>query len=133
LNPAEPGLSTPVVAVADPLKDPVCGMAVTPASAHSFEYEGRSFYFCCAGCKTKFAADPQRFLQPAGAAEPPIAGATYTCPMHPEVREDHPAACPKCGMALEPEMPTLDEGENPELTDFRRRFVWTMLKDHASC
>ncbi len=122
-------MSQAAVAAADPLKDPVCGMVVTPASPHSFEHAGRQFYFCCAGCKTKFAADPQRFLHPAAApaaAEPPIEGAIYTCPMHPEVREDRPAACPKCGMALEPEMPTLDEGENPELTDFRRRFVWTL-------
>ena len=57
---------------------------------------------------------------------PDVAGAVYTCPMHPEVRQDHPGACPKCGMALEPEMPTLDEGENPELVDFRRRFIWTL-------
>jgi Cu+-exporting ATPase len=120
------GLTTPLGAAAEPLKDPVCGMAVTPASPHSLEHEGQPFYFCCAGCKTKFAADPARFLQTAALPEPPIEGATYTCPMHPEVREDHPAACPKCGMALEPEMPTLDEGENPELTDFRRRFVWTL-------
>ncbi len=107
------------------MKDPVCGMAVTLASPHSYEHEGRVFYFCCAGCQTKFSADPGRFLQPT-VVEPPIEGATYTCPMHPEVREDHPAACPKCGMALEPDMPTLDEGENPELIDFRRRFVWTL-------
>jgi Cu+-exporting ATPase len=57
---------------------------------------------------------------------PDVAGAVYTCPMHPEVRQDHPGACPKCGMALEPEMPILDEGENPELVDFRRRFIWTL-------
>ena len=55
-----------------------------------------------------------------------VAGAVYTCPMHPEVRQDHPGACPKCGMALELEMPTLDEGENPELVDFQRRFIWTL-------
>ena len=55
-----------------------------------------------------------------------LAGAIYTCPMHPEIRQDHPGACPKCGMALEPEMPSLDEQENPELTDFRRRFWWTL-------
>jgi P-type Cu+ transporter len=53
-------------------------------------------------------------------------GTIYTCPMHPEVRQDHPGTCPKCGMTLEPELPTLDEGENPELRDFRRRFVWTL-------
>ena len=110
----------------DPLKDPVCQMVVTPASPHSFEHGGRPFYFCSAGCRTRFAADPARYLQPVAGVEPPIEGAIYTCPMHPEVREDHPAACPKCGMALEPEMPTLDEGENPELTDFRRRFLWTL-------
>jgi P-type Cu+ transporter len=58
--------------------------------------------------------------------EPIAAGTLYTCPMHPEVRQDHPGICPKCGMTLEPVMPTLDEGESPELTDFRRRFVWTL-------
>ena len=58
--------------------------------------------------------------------QPVAAGTLYTCPMHPEVRQDKPGACPKCGMALEPEMPALDEGESPELTDFRRRFVWTL-------
>ncbi len=122
---AEAGLVTATVSPGEPLTDPVCGMAVTPVSPHSHAHEGRVFYFCGAGCRTKFAADPVRFLQPT-VVEAPIEGATYTCPMHPEVREDHPAACPKCGMALEPEMPTLDEGENPELIDFRRRFVWTL-------
>ena len=53
-------------------------------------------------------------------------GAIYTCPMHPEVRQDRPGVCPKCGMTLEPLLPTLDDAENPELTDFRRRFVWTL-------
>ena len=105
------------------LKDPVCGMTVTPESKHQLVHDGRPFYFCSAGCKTKFAADPQKYLSPA----PPLpAGAIYTCPMHPEVRQDRPGTCPKCGMALEPEMPTLDEGENPELTDFRRRFLFTL-------
>ncbi len=50
----------------------------------------------------------------------------YTCPMHPEIRQSHPGNCPKCGMTLEPETPTLDEGENPELVDFTRRFIWTL-------
>jgi P-type Cu+ transporter len=112
------------------LKDPVCGMTVTPSSKHTIDHEGRPFYFCSAGCKTKFAADPAKYLAKRAttptAPEPAVAGAIYTCPMHPEVRQDHPGACPKCGMALEPEMPTLDDGENPELTDFRRRFVWTL-------
>ena len=117
-----------------PLKDPVCGMSVTAQSAHALQHEGKPVYFCSAGCKAKFAANPSKYLAavtsaapaPAAVSEPVIAGAIYTCPMHPEVRQDHPGACPKCGMALEPEMPTLDEGENPELTDFRRRFVWTL-------
>ena len=126
MSTTEPGLSIAPVASGELLKDPVCGMAVTPASPHSFEHDGRPFYFCSAGCRTRFAADPARYLQPVVVVEAPIEGAIYTCPMHPEVREDHPAACPKCGMALEPEMPMLDEGENPELTDFRRRFLWTL-------
>ncbi len=121
-------------AVAAPLKDPVCGMTVTAQSALSLQHDGAPVYLCSAGCKAKFAANPSKYLAavaPASATEPStpepvIAGAIYTCPMHPEVRQDHPGACPKCGMALEPEMPTLDEGENPELTDFRRRFVWTL-------
>jgi len=118
---------------AETLKDPVCGMTVTPQSPHRAEFEGRPYYFCCGGCKAKFGADPHKYLHPAPAAAvedvtgvPAPAGTVYTCPMHPEVHSDHPGACPKCGMALEPEMPSLDEGENPELTDFRRRFWWTL-------
>ena len=117
---------------ANALKDPVCGMTVTAQSPHSQQHEGKYFYFCSAGCKAKFSADPARYLnQPATAAAPapdaPVAsGAIYTCPMHPEIRQDHPGVCPKCGMALEPEMPSLDEAENPELLDFKRRFVWTL-------
>ncbi len=114
------------------LKDPVCGMTVTADSRHTFDHEGRSYYFCSAGCKTKFAADPLKYFAASPASissappEPVAPGTIYTCPMHPEVRQDHPGACPKCGMALEPEMPALDEGENPELRDFRQRFVWTL-------
>ena len=121
---------------AQPLKDPVCGMTVTPQSPHMLQHEGKPVYFCSGGCKAKFAANPAKYLVAASGAaatatapamtESLIDGAVYTCPMHPEVRQDHPGACPKCGMALEPEMPTLDEGENPELLDFRRRFVWTL-------
>ncbi|MEO8309929.1 MAG: heavy metal translocating P-type ATPase [Caldimonas sp.] len=115
------------------LTDPVCGMTVTPQSPHVLEHGGKPAYFCSAGCKAKFAADPAKYLKPPGtAAASPVAdelgapGAIYTCPMHPEVRQDHPGACPKCGMALEPEMPSLEEGESPELIDFRRRFWWTL-------
>ena len=76
-------------------------------------------------------ADHQHRIRPrrrgkSGGDEPVPPGTIYTCPMHPEVRQDHPGACPKCGMALEPEMPSLDEGESPELVDFRRRFWWTL-------
>lgn len=121
--------SSPLSAAAV-LKDPVCGMTVTEQSQHHYQYKNQMIYFCCAGCLNKFSVAPEKY-EAALAGEivapaPGIAGATYTCPMHPEVRADHPAACPKCGMALEPEMPSLDEGENPELTDFRRRFLWTL-------
>jgi len=115
------------------LKDPVCGMTVLPTSKHQHVHDGRTWYFCSARCKEKFAADPQQYLQrempghqAAPAPAPAPAGSIYTCPMHPEVRQDHPGDCPKCGMALEPELPSLDESENPELADFRRRFVWTL-------
>ncbi len=132
------GASVAATVPEQPLKDPVCGMTVTARSAHSLQHEGRPVYFCSAGCQSKFAADPAKYRAAAASTlatvvpttpaspGPVVAGATYTCPMHPEVRQEHPGACPKCGMALEPEMPTLDEGESPELTDFRRRFVWTL-------
>ncbi|HVE90101.1 MAG TPA: heavy metal translocating P-type ATPase [Burkholderiaceae bacterium] len=111
------------------LKDPVCGMTVTQQSTHRSELEGRTFYFCSAGCKNKFAADPEKYLSkredPSTTAGAP-AGTIYTCPMHPEIRQDRPGHCPKCGMALEPLMPSLDEEENPELRDFSRRFWWTL-------
>ena len=123
------------------LKDPVCGMTVTAESPHFLQHAGKPVYFCSAGCKTKFAADPAQYLMPVSdtlkvpSAEPQTADehapktavrVIYTCPMHPEIRQDQPGACPRCGMALEPEMPTLDDGENPELRDFQRRFLWTL-------
>ncbi|MDD5325639.1 MAG: heavy metal translocating P-type ATPase [Polaromonas sp.] len=112
------------------LKDPVCGMTVTEQSQHKLEHEGRPYYFCSAKCRGKFAADPQQYLAPARPVEPPptenAAGTIYTCPMHPEVRQDHPGSCPKCGMTLEPELPSVDEDDNPELRDFQRRFWWTL-------
>jgi len=105
-------------------------MTVTNQSAHQHEHATTMFYFCSAGCKTKFAANPVKYLAPKPAM--PIVGAAasiaamYTCPMHPEIRQDHPGTCPKCGMALEPEMPSLEEDDNPELVDFTRRFWWTL-------
>jgi P-type Cu+ transporter len=113
------------------LKDPVCGMAVTEQSPHHVEHEGRPCYFCSAKCQAKFVAEPGRYLPGASAdtQAPAVAahdGTVYTCPMHPEIRQDHPGNCPKCGMSLEPELPALDEEENPELVDFKRRFWWTL-------
>jgi Cu+-exporting ATPase len=116
------------------LKDPVCGMTVTETSPHRLGHAGRTYYFCSAKCQAKFGADPQQYLTPARPPEEAqptqdiaTAGATiYTCPMHPEVRQDHPGSCPKCGMTLEPLIPELDEDENPELKDFSRRFWWTL-------
>jgi Cu+-exporting ATPase len=107
-------------------------MTVTDASPHACEHDGEEIYFCSAGCKTKFAADPEKYTRPRlatalpAAAVPAPSGAIYTCPMHPQIRQDHPGSCPICGMALEPEMPSLDDAENPELVDFRRRFWWTL-------
>src|SRR6516165_11516113 len=108
-------------------RDPVCGMSVNKAtSQHRFEYGGETFYFCSAGCRAKFAADPARYLERTEPpSEPPPApeGAIYTCPMHPEVRQIGPGSCPICGMALEPELASLEAAPNPELTDMRRR-LW---------
>ncbi|MGE5386687.1 MAG: heavy metal translocating P-type ATPase [Betaproteobacteria bacterium] len=108
-------------------KDPVCGMTVKPDSPHRVRYHGHAYGFCSAKCKDKFEADPERYLSPQTApAEAVPPGTEYTCPMHPEVRQIGPGNCPKCGMALEPLQPTLEEGENPELKNFKRRF-WVTL------
>ncbi|WP_439608077.1 heavy metal translocating P-type ATPase [Hydrogenophaga sp.] len=110
------------------LKDPVCGMTVTAQSGHMLTHEGHTFYFCSGKCQGKFAANPLQYLAPKPPAEASsaVAGAIYTCPMHPEVRQDHPGNCPKCGMTLEPLLPDLDDDDNPELRDFQRRFWWTL-------
>jgi Cu+-exporting ATPase len=114
-------------------------MTVTTASAYLLAYEGRLIFFCSTGCKAKFAAEPQRYatrtsaaepVQPGsaapGAGSPAFKGTIYTCPMHTEVRREQPGNCPKCGMTLEPERPSLGDAANPELADFRRRFAWTV-------
>ena len=102
--------------------DPVCGMSVDPAGAkHRADHAGKPYFFCSSGCRTKFNADPRKYLGQRKAA-PAIAGAVYTCPMHPQIRQTGPGSCPICGMALEPEMPSADTGPNPELTDMTRRF-----------
>ncbi len=107
--------------------DPVCGMQVDPhATEHRASHDGESYYFCRAGCRERFLADPERYL---GGREEPEAppGAMYTCPMHPEIRQQGPGSCPICGMALEPEMVTADSGPNPELVDMRRRFLMGLV------
>lgn len=109
------------------LKDPVCGMIVTEQSEHKLTHEGRPYYFCSAKCQGKFAANPLQYLVSTAPEDtaPEPAGTIYTCPMHPEVQQDHPGNCPKCGMTLEPIIP-LDEEDNSELKDFQRRFWWTL-------
>ena len=103
--------------------DPVCGMTVDPATApHNVKHEGRTYYFCSAGCRTKFVANPDAYLGDAPRPEPKATpGAMWTCPMHPEIRQEGPGTCPICGMALEPEEPSAEDQPNPELIDFTRR------------
>ena len=88
------------------VKDPVCGMTVDPHTAkHRHTHNGRPYYFCSAGCRENFVANPTQYLEPEPRiAEPIPAGTIYTCPMHPEIRQPGPGACPICGMALEPEL-----------------------------
>ncbi|KFL30597.1 haloacid dehalogenase [Devosia riboflavina] len=108
------------------VKDPVCGMMVDPhTTQHKAEHAGRPYYFCSAGCRSKFMADPERYLDPAVAAakaEPVPEGTVYTCPMHPEIRQIGPGSCPICGMGLEPVLVSLEAEPNLELIDMRRRF-----------
>ena len=125
------------------VKDPVCGMSVDPniAKAH-LSHAGKDYYFCCAGCQSKFSQDPGKYLdRPASAtnglvvlgdAPPPVkpispsSAAEYVCPMHPEVHQLGPGACPKCGMALEPREVTGNE-DNSELIDMQRRLLTASL------
>ncbi|HEV8415823.1 MAG TPA: copper-translocating P-type ATPase [Bryobacteraceae bacterium] len=106
------------------VKDPVCGMDVTPeTAAGSFEYQGQTYYFCAKSCLAKFQADPLKYLAPKPAELPANSkDVEYTCPMHPEVIQIGPGTCPICGMALEPKTIQADEGANPELVDMQRRF-----------
>ena len=110
--------------------DPVCGMRVDPhAAQHRHSFQSRTYYFCSAGCRTKFAADPMKYLAMAAAKSTPPptpAGTIYTCPMHPEVRQVGPGVCPICGMALEPAEAAAETGPSPELVDMGRRF-WVGL------
>ncbi len=107
--------------------DPVCGMTVTLGAGNpSLEHDGQTYHFCSTKCHDKFAANPALYLE----AEPRVVapalakGTKYTCPMHPEIVRDAPGPCPKCGMALEPMgVPGADDGPNPEVADFKRRFA----------
>ncbi len=104
--------------------DPVCDMTVTlrPETQRS-AHDGQTYFFCSTSCREKFVSEPQRYL---AARRAPVdaapAGARWTCPMHPEIVRDGPGSCPICGMALEPMIPTLSDGRNPELVDMTRRF-----------
>jgi Cu+-exporting ATPase len=94
----------------DLVTDPVCGMRIDPeTAAGTWDYQGTRYYFCNPSCLTKFKADPQKYLDPGASADEAAAppGTVYFCPMDPEVRQDHPGSCPKCGMALEPDLSTL--------------------------
>jgi P-type Cu+ transporter len=113
--------------------DPVCGMRVSSSSPHRVERSGEQYAFCCAGCKNKFLADPERYLHKEGnkpaAVSPHVhaehagqPGTVYTCPMHPQIRRNEPGDCPICGMGLEPDTPLAEGVENVELRAMRRRF-----------
>ncbi len=99
-------------------------MTVDPhKTQHRHEHAGRTYYFCSNGCRTKFAADPGKYLAPSAAVDPMPEGTIYTCPMHPQVRQVGPGSCPICGMALEPDVVSAQSGPNPELADMTRR-LW---------
>ncbi|HEX4173275.1 MAG TPA: heavy metal-binding domain-containing protein, partial [Acetobacteraceae bacterium] len=105
------------------ITDPVCGMSVDPSTSNPrMEHAGAMFHFCSAGCRGKFAAEPGRYLA-VRERRPDDPDGTYTCPMHPEVRQTGPGNCPICGMALEPVAITAEAAANPELADMRRR-LW---------
>ena len=135
------------------MKDPVCGMTVSPDTPYRLEHGGKTWLFCSAGCRAKFEAEPERYLSSSTVASsasslvggeilhfaqddkggatpkpaPPAGTADWTCPMHPQIVRDRPGTCPICGMALEPRTVTLDEPENPELADMTRRFRLSAL------
>lgn len=108
--------------------DPVCGMIVTnPAEERRWEHEGKVYQFCSTGCRDKFAADPTAYLS---GQEPAVQDpeAIYTCPMHPEIEQIGPGACPLCGMALDPKDIRLQNIDgDPELVSLRRRLAWSAI------
>ncbi|MEO6952659.1 MAG: heavy metal translocating P-type ATPase [Polyangia bacterium] len=105
-------------------KDPVCGMTVDPATAKGTAmHAGARYYFCNPKCLAKFEADPEKYLTPASSPPPAPSAGLYTCPMHPEIVQEGPGACPICGMALEPMTIGVDDGPDPELVDMKRRLL----------
>ena len=114
----------PIAATQPMAIDPVCGMSVNTLTSklHS-EYQGSTYYFCGPSCRTKFIANPTKYLGDAAPVEPMAEGTIFTCPMHPQIRQVGPGSCPICGMALEPETVTLDSGPNPELAEDRKSVV----------
>lgn len=110
------------------VKDPVCGMSVDPHTAeYRSQHAGKTWYFCSSRCQSKFEEAPEKHLDKAQVpAEPVAPGTMYTCPMHPEIRQLGFGDCPICGMGLEPEQVSLDDGPSAELTDMTRRF-WVGL------
>ena len=129
MNSSEHSLHTPATNTApsestNMAVDPVCGMTVDPAkTAHHATHDSADYHFCSAGCLAKFTADPAKYLSTTARPEPVAApGAMWICPMHHEIRQQGPGTCPICGMALEPEEPSLDDAPNPELVDFTKRW-----------
>jgi len=104
--------------------DPVCGMKVDiGARGPSYDHAGHTYRFCSEGCRTKFASDPERYLNKQGGAKPLPQGTLYTCPMHPQIVKEGPGHCPICGMALEPMGVPPEVSDNPELQDFTWRLM----------
>ncbi len=119
--------SDKTAAAPETVLDPVCGMQVDPLiTTHHATHQGKDYHFCSARCRERFSVDPEKYLIPSPVAVVVPADTIYTCPMHHQIRQSGPGTCPICGMALEPEMPSLGDEENPELRDFSRRFWWTL-------
>jgi P-type Cu+ transporter len=108
---------------ADPKLDPVCGMTPKPDTPHRHTHEGTEYRFCSGGCRTRFAADPHKYLSPREPEPEAPEGTVYTCPMHPEIEQVGSGICPLCGMALEPKVfdPNAPEDDS-ELRDMTKRF-----------
>lgn len=130
-HPSTPHSVNPSGSPGELLVDPVCGMSVSADSPRRLTYLAKSYSFCSAKCLDKFSANPEKYVEdvkptPLTQEADSSARIEHICPMHPEVRRAGPGTCPKCGMALEPVAPEQEEGNNPELTDFKRRFWWTL-------